>query len=330
LSGPARSPPQQAQARRLKAEDRLLPDAAVDVTRVRSTDAVVHYAADAVTSGSGLPLRRVRLDVVLDHGVVTADPAAFEFSFGQISGRLRLDARGRTPKAGVDLVMSRVRVEDFFRGDPHPPLEGLVHARAQLTGVGASVRQIAATANGVLAVVAPRGEVRQSLAELAGVDVIKGLGLLLAKNQRDIGVRCAVADFQARNGVFTARNLLFDTQTVLVTGEGTVDLRDETLDLTLKGRPKQFRLVRLKAPITVRGSLRSPKVGIEPGAAPAQAGAAIALGAFLTPLAAVLPFVAPGLAHDADCAAAEADPGARRAPASISPGRSGLAAAASR
>jgi hypothetical protein len=49
--------------------------------------------------------------------------------------------------------------------------------------------------------------------------------------------------------------------------------------------------------------LEKPRIGIEPEKALAQAAAATALGTLLTPVAAILAFVDPGLAKNADCAA---------------------------
>lgn len=300
--GPPRSRLQKVEAVRLKAQDRLLPDAVLDLTRVRSTDAVVRYTAASVIANRTLPLRRVKLNLALDHGVMTLDPLAFDFPSGELLGRLRLDARGAIPHDDVDLRVRNLHIEDFLPKNGAPPLAGVVQAHAKFSGSGASVRQVAATAHGGLAVVVAHGEVRQSLGELLGVNLTKALGLLLAKDRREMGVRCAVADFQANEGLLTARNLVFDSDTVLTTGQGAINLKDETMDLTFKGQSKKFRLVRVMAPITLHGRLRSPKVGFKPGGAPLQAGAAITLGALLTPLAAVLPFVDPGLAHDPGCA----------------------------
>jgi hypothetical protein len=76
----------------------------------------------------------------------------------------------------------------------------------------------------------------------------------------------------------------------------------EALDLTLRGRPKKPQLA-LHAAVAVGGTLRHPQVRLVGREVAAQAGAAAALGVLLTPLAAVLAFVNPGLQRDADCAA---------------------------
>jgi len=94
-----------------------------------------------------------------------------------------------------------------------------------------------------------------------------------------------------------------DTTHVLVTGGGNVNLRDEALNLSLRGQPKEVRLVRLRSPVKVSGTLAHPDIGLQPGNALGQAGGAAALGALLTPVAAILAFVDRGLAKDANCAA---------------------------
>ncbi len=77
----------------------------------------------------------------------------------------------------------------------------------------------------------------------------------------------------------------------------------EAVDLTLHGRPKKMRLMRLRSPVTVGGTLAHPSIGVQARGSVGQAVAAVALGVALTPLAAILAFVDPGLAKDADCAA---------------------------
>jgi hypothetical protein len=68
------------------------------------------------------------------------------------------------------------------------------------------------------------------------------------------------------------------------------------------------------APITLRGSLAHPVLGVDAGKVAVQAGAGLALGALIGPLAAIFPFLEPGLAKDADCAALMAEARSQGAP----------------
>jgi hypothetical protein len=101
--------------------------------------------------------------------------------------------------------------------------------------------------------------------------------------------------------VLRADQLVFDTDVVRAHGNGSINLRNETMDLTLKGEPKKFRLLHVGAPITIQGPLTGPSVGVKASDALEQGGLAVALGAIVSPVAALLPFVDPGLADDADC-----------------------------
>jgi hypothetical protein len=123
-----------------------------------------------------------------------------------------------------------------------------------------------------------------------------------------------VVHFNTRSGVMTTDSLVFDTGPVLVTGSGTVNLDTERMSFKVRGHDKKFRLVRVLLPVKAEGPIRAPKLGVEPGAAIAQGGIAAGLGALISPLAAILPFVDAGLAKDANCGALMAGAKADGAP----------------
>lgn len=294
------SPEQRAMAANLAAQDRLLPDAQLDISRVRNMDARVTYRAARVRSDR-FPLQGLALDINLDQGLLRLDPLTLNLRQGRLGGALAINARQDVPRVDLDMRLTGVRMETVLALSGNPPLTGALAGRVRLSGSGGSVRDAAANASGDITLATPSGEVREALAELTGINVTRGLGLLLSDDESKIDIRCGVASFRVDNGIARTRSILIDTETVLIAGRGSVSLRDETVDLQLQGEPKEARLVRIEAPITVRGRLRSPQIGVDAGDAAGQAGIAAALGSLLTPLAGVLPFVDLGLADDADC-----------------------------
>jgi AsmA family protein len=288
---------------------RLLPDAPLDASRIRSMDADVTYKAETVVASPNLPLRGVDLGVKLDHGLLSLNPIRFKFPQGQLAGNAAINARGAVQRNAVDLRVSGIQMQQFLAakggkaaGGP-PPVEGVLDAHARLSGDGDTVHKAAATSNGEVVAVIPGGVIRQAFAELLSINATKGIFQLLNKDQHQTDIRCAVADFQVRNGVLQARQIIIDTGVVQVKGQGNVNLNDETLNLTFTGDSKQFRLVHLDAPITVGGHLSSPAFGIKPAGPAIQAGIGAALGAIVFPPLAILPFIDPGLAKNANCAA---------------------------
>lgn len=322
--GETASEAQKAVGRQMAVERRLLPDATLKVDRIRAMDADVTYSAASVRAPR-LPIRAASVRVRLDNGLLVADPLRLDLPQGAIAGQARLDARKATPVSAIDLRISRARLEQFvrLRNGGGTPLTGGLVGRIKLTGAGNSVRQAAANADGEALIVVPGGEIREAFAELLGVNVVKGLGLLLAKDQSKTDLRCAVAHLQARDGVLTADRIIFDTEPVLGTGQGRIDLRSERIDFRIAGHPKEARLIRLMAPVTIRGPVVDPQLGVEPSRAIAQGGIAAALGALVTPLAAILPFVDLGLAKDAACGALIAQAGKQGAPVGKAPPRAG-------
>jgi uncharacterized protein involved in outer membrane biogenesis len=281
----------------------LLPDADLQVQRVRGMDADVQFDAGSVTT-SKMPINKVRFHLSLDNGKIALNPLAFALPQGEFSGTVRIDAQGSTPQTSIDMKLSNVDLAQFKpKSARDAPLEGQLLGRIKIHGSGTSVHKTAADADGDITLVIPKGEMREAFAELTGIDVSRGLGLILTKNEKNTAVRCGVANFKADNGDLKATTFLIDTTNVLVTGQGQIDLKDEALDLSLRGQPKQVRILRLRTPITVRGTLLQPKIGVQPGKLAAQTGGAVALATLLTPVAALLAFVDGGLAKDANCAA---------------------------
>jgi uncharacterized protein involved in outer membrane biogenesis len=157
-------------------------------------------------------------------------------------------------------------------------------------------------ANGMFTVIMPNGEVRSAFAELTGINVAEGVGLLLKGPNDRAEVRCGVAQFGIHDGVMDAQNVVFDTQNVLITGKGDIQLGSEKLDLSIKGSPKKIRLTRLRTPVEIKGTLLKPSIGVNVADTVKQGAVAVALGALVTPIAAVLAFVDPGLAKNQNCA----------------------------
>ncbi|MGH7016422.1 MAG: AsmA family protein [Caulobacteraceae bacterium] len=309
-AGHTLSPTQKAISARLRARNKIFPDTPLGLDALPKMDAKVSYAAASVKAGHA-PVRSLALELDLTGGVLALDPVRLGLANGVLAGKIRIDGRARPPASSLDLALANARLENFIgRGKPGLPIQGGLFARARLSGTGNSVAAFAASSSGAFSLVIPHGEIRQAFAELLGIDASKGLIMLLSKNKTPTPIRCGVADFVDHNGILQARDIVLDTGVLLAKGKGSIDLRNETLDLEISGKPKHFRLIRINAPITIKGPLDQPKFGVAIGKALPQVAASIALGVVAAPLAVIIPFVAPGVGHNADCAALTAEAGA--------------------
>jgi uncharacterized protein involved in outer membrane biogenesis len=214
---------------------------------------------------------------------------SFVLNQGRFAGTVRIDARSDVPVSDIDMRIEGIDLGQFKPVSmQQPPIEGAMSGRFKLHGAGSSVHKFAADSDGSVSVVIPHGQIRDVIAELTGINVLRGLGLLLAKDRSQTEIRCGVMAFKDHDGTLDAASVYMDTSNVLITGRGQIDLADERLDLTLKGDPKKTRLLRLRSPISLGGSLLHPVVGVKADRLAEQAGVAAALGALLTPLAAAI------------------------------------------
>lgn len=292
----------------------LLPAAKLQVDRLRGLNATLHYRADEIKS-QDLPLRKVDLRLRVKDDVLHIDPFAFTLPEGELAGTAVIDAHQQIPADRLDVRLTHVQLAQFHtKGTAKPPIEGMLVGRLKLHGVGDSMHAFASSADGTISFVVPHGQIEQAFAEFAGINVARGLGLLLSKKQQHTDLRCGIADFDAHDGIAKVRQVIFDTQVVMITGLGDVNLHNERLNLQLTGKPKKFRFAVLRSPVEIRGTLSHPAVGLKGSKLAAQGAAAAVLGVIGTPLAAVAAFVDPGLDQSADCQQLLADAKAMGAP----------------
>ena len=240
----------------------LMSTATPDPTAMRRSEAAFKYQARRLEAGR-LVLSAVDVKMTDDHGELAVGPVSADLLGGKLSGDLKIDARKSIPSVSIDARIADLQLGQYPRkGSGLPAIEGPLTVRVNLKGQGRSMHEVASSVEGTIVALLPGGMVRDSLAELTGID-FRGLGLLLTKNKKEVPVRCGVANFVAADGTLTAKNLVLDTEPVLIAGEGSVKLDTETLDLILRGYPKNMRILQLRAPIAIRGTLKAPSIGIQ-------------------------------------------------------------------
>lgn len=244
-----------------EAKPLLLPETQIRIDGVRRSNAEIIFEARELEAGT-FSFRSVAGQMSIVYGEVNVPRVTAALSGGTVDAHGRFDARPAMPTANLDLQFSKLQVSQLFRKDPGEALlDGPLSGRLMLSGRGRSVHELAASANGTLTAILPEGVMRASFAELAGAN-LRGLEMLLTRSKKDTPIRCARASFQARNGTLLARQLMIDTDRMLISGAGAIELATETLDLEIQGAPKRMRLLRLSGPLTIQGTLRRPTLGI--------------------------------------------------------------------
>lgn len=281
---------------------RVLPDAPLQIDQVRGTDAQVTFRGDSVVA-PGLPLQNVELTVDLEDAVLRLSPFRFGLAGGQFDLYASIYSAETPVMTDYDLRLSDVGLQEIFNAaGVEGEAQGVLEGRARFSTVGNTVRQAMATADGNLVLVMDGGYVTGSLLQLLDVGFLEALAVVLANGEpAPMNIRCLIGYFEIQDGVMVANPLLLDTEDSVITGEGRIDLGTEALDLRISGEPKQPGIASSRVPIEVGGTFASPSAGVDPTELAVRGGLAVGLGAILAPLAALLPFLDPGLAEDSPC-----------------------------
>ena len=168
-----------------------------------------------------------------------------------------------------------------------------------ISGTGNSIAQILGSADGDVAVGMGKGQISNLLMELAGLDIAEALKFLITKD-RIIPVRCIFGDFAVQNGVMTTRALAFDSTDTIIVGKGRISLKDETLDLELRPRPKDRSILSLRSPLVIGGTFTDPSFRPDVKRLGLRGALAIALGN-IAPPAALLATLELGPGEDSNC-----------------------------
>lgn len=285
-----------------KEPKRVFPDAPLSVKQVRETDAKVRFRGEQVEAPN-VPLSGVQLDLELKDGVLHMKPLQVGVAGGTAIADIKINAQKEPVRTDYDIKLRGFQLEDFLtKAGLEKGGKGRIDGRIRLSGTGDTVAKSLGTSNGDIRAVINKGEISNLAVEAAGLDIAEAIGLL-ATEDKPVAIRCFVADLGVNNGVASPRVFVLDTTDSTILIEGPVDLRSEQMDLRVKTQPKDPSIFAVRTPITVKGSLAEPSIGVEKGALAARGAAAVALGILLTPVASALAFIEPGLGKDSDCAA---------------------------
>ncbi|MEO6519985.1 MAG: AsmA family protein [Pseudoxanthomonas sp.] len=293
------NPELKAQSAKLAASPRVLPDAPYNLTKLRTMDADVKLKAHRINAPS-LPIDDMQAHLKLDAGILQLVPLNFGVAGGDIRSTIRMDARESTIRTKAQITARRLNLSKLF---PDVKLTqdavGRVGGDISVTGTGNSIAAMLGSADGDIALGMGKGQISNLLLELAGIDIAEALKFLITKD-RKVPIRCAFGDFAVQNGVMQSRALAFDTEDTLIVGSGQVSLKNETLDLELRPRPKDRSILALRSPLVVGGTFKDPSFHPDFKRLGLRGALALALGS-IAPPAALLATLELGPGKDSTC-----------------------------
>ncbi len=228
---------------------------------------------------AGIRSKDVKIGLLAKDGSVRVHPSTAKLYGGTYSGDIRVDATGDKPVLSMNEQLTDVKFGDLSRDlFDAQKLTGTVNGRVALTGTGDEISELRRTLNGTAEFVFADGAYE-------GVDlwheISKGMALV-RKEPMPAGMgagRTAFSDMSGTatvtDGIVRSNDLSVSLPFMRVTGEGTIDLPEQTIDYRVKAKvirspeltEEASRLAGRTVPVSITGPLGSPKVRPDVGAA---------------------------------------------------------------
>jgi uncharacterized protein involved in outer membrane biogenesis len=214
----------------------------------------------------------------LENGDLTLKPFQFTTGQGSVSGHLTVQTRNDVKTAAVFLEVEDYDIaKELSRLGLARELEGTVDARIDVAGPAESVAAFMGQLNGRIVVSLAGGRIQEKYIGLLYSDLRSTLLKLinpLGGKEPFVDLNCFVNTFQVQNGLAGYAAVLDTPQTTLF-GAGTVNLKTERLDVTLKSNTKEglklgslgrigFSLSDLTKPFKLGGTLARPSLEVDP------------------------------------------------------------------
>jgi len=282
---------------------RLLPDTPLRVEAIRNFDANVAYSVKRVRA-QHVPISAINLALKLDRSLLTLSPLTFDMSGGHVASDIEINARGAPVRTSYDIRLAPTPMGTLLArwGVEQSGTTGTIKGRVQMTGVGDTLHDSLATANGRIAVILPAGTMWARNVQLSELDVGTFVTKMFSgKLKQPVEINCGLIAFTVRNGVAAADPILIDTKKNVMIGRGGFSFKNESLDLAFRADGKKISLLSGQSPISINGYFARPGINVVSPELVSRAGAALALGVVGTPIASLLAFVDTGDAKGAAC-----------------------------
>ncbi|NNE84324.1 MAG: AsmA-like C-terminal region-containing protein, partial [Alphaproteobacteria bacterium] len=222
--------------------------------------------------------------LALDNGALALKPLDASLVGSAVSGDIGVDTRSVPASVSFNVKAPQLDIGELLREFADlDKLRGGGAMNVALRGTGSSVAEIMASLNGHSRLLMGEGEVKNDfLGTVSGLS--QTVGEVFGKKEW-IAIECIASDFEVTNGVANSRINVINTELLLITTEGKVDLAQEKPDLKVSPSPKGIDLS-LAVPVNVGGSLANPTFTPDTLATAKKIGGI--LGAIAFPPAAIL------------------------------------------
>jgi len=249
----------------------IIPDMPLAIAPIAALDAEGAVAIDELVLRDGARIAKLSAQFASRDANLDAKFNAASIFGGSAHGEVMLDGR-RPQTPGVHLVLDAQDLElsalAAVAGIKRDIRGGRVRANIDIRGQGATPHRVASTMSGTISLVSGPATLGRSAVqgESALAQLAKALDPLSSVDSAT-ELRCAVFRLPLADGIaHVDRSIAIETAKLSASASGTLNFRDETLDLSVKPQVQQgvkLDLSQLAGLVRIRGRFDKPTAAID-------------------------------------------------------------------
>jgi AsmA family protein len=224
-----------------------------------------------------IALNNLVLDATLKNGGLVMKPVKARIGGGSLNGRLELQTHGKSMICTTALEVNQLNLGQMLKDlKVTQTLEGILNAKLNLKSSGNSVAALMGDLDGVMITMMSKGRIQNKYIDLLGGDLSSSLFRVVnpgGEKEQYTDINCLVSRFDFREGLGDCTVLACDTRRMSLTGEGTINLKTEVLDIALNPAPKEgintgtgkvgLSMSELAKPFKLGGTLAHPALKLD-------------------------------------------------------------------
>ncbi|MDX2507308.1 MAG: AsmA family protein [Gammaproteobacteria bacterium] len=202
------------------------------------------------------------LQIKLKSGHLQISPAVFKFTKGHLDMELSLNSK---VKPEINFKAFGKNIDPWLAISNSKGKESLIadlDVDIELHAQGASPHDLVSSLNGELYVTVKNAKMKREYMELLFIDLV-GWSTSKVTDSQFYDLNCGVIDSSLEKGVISTRGFILDTNKIVITGDGQINLAKEQINYVLIPK-KKSRIILNAEPVKLKGPLADPSIQVIP------------------------------------------------------------------
>lgn len=254
----------------------LVPDTAIPYKDMYAVNARLALNVKQLVIEPGMVASNVIANASLQNGMLTVSPLKLSFGGGEIDGTLSVNAGQQSmalKMSSQNMLLQNLHKEFQYtnQGSFGVISGGQTDLNVNVTGKGATVRQLVNSLNGQVIAIVDKSKINTgSLSFMEGNFITQILNALQITKSSDptLNLQCAVVRADLKNGKAEfPKGIAINAKQLTLVGDGTINLANDKIDMGIRpfsGKVVDTNVVQaLSSFVKVKGTLEAPKIAID-------------------------------------------------------------------